>query len=206
MLPRTPCALNYAVVIITQSVAICLCEPLIDASGDKQLIRALAEDNWFGRLAINLLSYSVILIPSALIVFMVKNRLCVQSVSDNYLVKLFVFGKHDTILDNGYHNSGSDFSDSEKLLPITVNDTADGKQLSPKSSSASSSPIRTRRITLLLYCFLGLQISYLSWGLLQEKIMTTEYVIRSEFFAEGLHNRHFTAVAERLAPVPAPEV
>jgi hypothetical protein len=128
-------------------------------------------------------------------------------VSDNYLVKLFVFGKHDTILDNGYHNSGSDFSDSEKLLPITVNDTADGKQLSPKSSSSSSSaPIRTRRITLLLYCFLGLQISYLSWGLLQEKIMTTEYVIRSEFFAEGLHNRHFTAVAERLAPVPAPGI
>jgi hypothetical protein len=51
----------------------------MDASVDKQLIRALAEDNWFTRLAINLLSYSVILIPSALIVFMVKHRLCVQS-------------------------------------------------------------------------------------------------------------------------------
>lgn len=30
----------------------------------------------------------------------------------------------------------------------------------------------TQDALLLLYCFLGLQISYLTWGYLQEKIMT----------------------------------
>jgi hypothetical protein len=64
----------------------------------------------------------------------------------------------------------------QKLLPLTLNETN-------KSFTTS----RTRNIYLLVYCFLGLQISYLSWGLLQEKIMTTEYQIENHFF--GSHKQ-----------------
>ncbi len=64
----------------------------------------------------------------------------------------------------------------QKLLPLSLNET--------KQSFMTS---RTRNIYLLVYCFLGLQISYLSWGLLQEKIMTTEYQIESHFF--GSHKQ-----------------
>lgn len=46
------------------------------------------------------------------------------------------------------------------------------------SSSYTSTPSNhsqrtfTQDALLLLYCFFGLQISYLTWGYLQEKIMT----------------------------------
>ncbi len=59
----------------------------------------------------------------------------------------------------------------QKLLPLTLNET-----------NKSFMTWRKRKIYLLVYCFLGLQISYLSWGLLQEKIMTTEYQIENHFF------------------------
>ena len=111
------------------------------------------------------------------------------SVNDNFLVKLFVFGKNETIIEYNYHSNGSDLN--EKLLPNSIHD-------SEASSSTTSSWLRTRRVPLLLYCFLGLQISYLSWGLLQEKIMTTEYVIQSEFFTS--HSKHLE-IAQNLVTI-----
>ncbi|CAG2104599.1 unnamed protein product [Medioppia subpectinata] len=162
----------------------------------QQLIQALTEDNWFHRLLINLLSYAVIVIPSALTVYMVRKRLCIHFVADNYFVKLFVFGKNETIVDNNYSDEDlGDLSTNEKLLPTSLRD------IEPKPSTSKSMPtnpwasIRTRRVTLLLYCFLGLQVSYLSWGLLQEKIMTTEYVIQSQFFTEG--HKHLVTISDR---------
>lgn len=47
------------------------------------------------------------------------------------------------------------------------------------ASNASTHVQRTfaQDALLLMYCFLGLQISYLTWGYLQEKIMTQVLVI-----------------------------
>lgn len=45
-------------------------------------------------------------------------------------------------------------------------------------SDVSESGTNVSKLLKLCYCFLGLQISFLAWGLLQEKIMTTEYVLR----------------------------
>lgn len=49
---------------------------------------------------------------------------------------------------------------------------------SQSASSAKSNSNRaiTRECVLLSYCFVGLMGSYLTWGVLQEKIMTREYV------------------------------
>jgi len=71
-------------------------------------------------------------------------------------------------------------------LPLSLNEA--------KDSLMSS---RARNVYMLMYCFLGLQISYLSWGLLQEKIMTTEYEIESNFF--GTHKQF--AIAENLVTI-----
>lgn len=43
------------------------------------------------------------------------------------------------------------------------------------SFSAKSKPTPWQKALTILFCFGGLQVSYLTWGLLQEKIMTQEY-------------------------------
>ncbi|EFN88690.1 Adenosine 3'-phospho 5'-phosphosulfate transporter 1 [Harpegnathos saltator] len=43
------------------------------------------------------------------------------------------------------------------------------------NTSAHTQRTFTQDALLLIYCFFGLQVSYLSWGYLQEKIMTQEY-------------------------------
>ena len=73
-------------------------------------------------------------------------------------MKIFVFGKEaihshiDAEVESGHNSVTSDKDDDKK------DHGYDAKYLFN-----------------LLYCFVGLQISYLIWGLLQEKIMTTEY-------------------------------
>ena len=103
--------------------------------------------------------------------------------SENFFIKLFVFGKSEPNIEFINQNE-SDLN--EKLLPLSISDTNDQKLVNTSWLRRNS----TRRVTLLLYCFIGLQVSYLSWGLLQEKIMTTEYVIQSQFFTIG-HNKQF---------------
>lgn len=43
------------------------------------------------------------------------------------------------------------------------------------AATAAARSASTRDAILMCYCFAGLMISYLTWGLLQEKIMTQEY-------------------------------
>lgn len=103
-------------------------------------------------------------------------------VRENSLIKLLVFGRNDSAIDYNYTSDQSE----QKLLPLSLNEI--------KDSSVSS---RTKKISLLMYCFLGLQISYLSWGLLQEKVMTTHYEIESNFF--GPHKEF--SIAESLVTI-----
>jgi adenosine 3'-phospho 5'-phosphosulfate transporter B2 len=48
--------------------------------------------------------------------------------------------------------------------------------LQTASTSKSVNKALVRECVLLSYCFVGLMGSYLTWGVLQEKIMTREYV------------------------------
>ena len=53
---------------------------------------------------------------------------------------------------------------------------------SKEEARETKSPIyrdKKRKLCLLLLCFVGLHASYLSWGVYQEKIMTTEYLINT---------------------------
>lgn len=49
------------------------------------------------------------------------------------------------------------------------------KKAAGAPQGTDSSPPESSRLRLLLFCFLGLQVSYLTWGYVQEKIMTKQY-------------------------------
>ncbi|KAH9399345.1 hypothetical protein TYRP_018260 [Tyrophagus putrescentiae] len=51
----------------------------------------------------------------------------------------------------------------------------------------------------LLYCFLGLQASYLSWGLMQEKIMTEAYLIEIDFFFNHQHHHYNSTTSDLIS-------
>lgn len=63
------------------------------------------------------------------------------------------------------------------MLPITV------KPNDEKESSNVKIKSRSKQILILMYCFFGLQFSYLTWGILQEKVMTTEYEMSDNYFS-----------------------
>lgn len=93
-----------------------------------------------------------------------------SAVQNSHLVRLFVFGKEA----ESYHD--------EEQHKLVINDGSDLKEVTISSpSSPTNQNYRFRRISLLLYCFVGLQVSYLTWGVLQEKIMTTDYVVEKAF-------------------------
>lgn len=55
----------------------------------------------------------------------------------------------------------------------------DSPPYTPNASTQRTQRTFTQDALLLMYCFFGLQISYLTWGYLQEKIMTqvsSEYI------------------------------
>jgi solute carrier family 35 (adenosine 3'-phospho 5'-phosphosulfate transporter), member B2 len=71
------------------------------------------------------------------------------------------------------------FSERNYLYSIVKSCFADNDKLDPVAQSTQSKKSSNRavakEIILLTYCFVGLMGSYLTWGVLQEKIMTREY-------------------------------
>lgn len=65
-------------------------------------------------------------------------------------------------------------------LPTHV-DTGSTKSTST-TAAASTKRTHLSDLGLIVYCFVGLMVSYLTWGLLQEKIMTQQY---ESFDADG---------------------
>lgn len=104
-----------------------------------------------------------------------------------YPIRVFVFGKE---LHEEWDVEQQDVSDVE-----------DDK--SPGSGSlhrATKKAFGANRVFVFTCCFVGLQVSYLLWGLLQEKIMTTNYTVtptHSETSDPLLKRTSFT-------PLPSP--
>lgn len=69
-------------------------------------------------------------------------------------------------------------------LPLTIEDESSliASEEDLKSNKQQKLRIKnTQNISHLLYCFFGLQISFLTWGILQEKIMTQNYSVHNSF-------------------------
>ncbi|XP_076284476.1 adenosine 3'-phospho 5'-phosphosulfate transporter 1 isoform X2 [Lasioglossum baleicum] len=114
--------------------------------------------NWIVRLCLNLLSYATVLLPGYLIYKYVRHTKYIQRGGKGYLPRLIhscFMGHCETgLLDSSYTSSPSNLNQRTFMQDAL----------------------------LLLYCFFGLQVSYLSWGYLQEKIMTQEYEDANGFY------------------------
>lgn len=111
----------------------------------------VSDGSWILRLCINFAGYSCILIPGFAAFKYVK--------ATEYLERtdLDCFGR--------FVRSCLGEMDPDLLKPIDT---------STPSLTQTRSP--GRKAIQLLYCFVGLQTSYLIWGVLQEKIMTQKYL------------------------------
>lgn len=68
---------------------------------------------------------------------------------------------------------------------------------SKKSTEESSSQTTRKQAALLTFCFFGLQGSYLTWGLLQERIMTYKYE-EKDGTSENFKNSQFLVFMNRI--------
>ncbi|XP_066587155.1 adenosine 3'-phospho 5'-phosphosulfate transporter 1 isoform X2 [Prorops nasuta] len=109
--------------------------------------------SWIVRLLLNVLGYATILLPGCLIYKYVRCSKYIYGKGNSFVSKLIrsCFVGH---CENGLLDSSSFVTTTSVHMQRTF----------------------TQDVILLLHCFLGLQISYLTWGYLQEKIMTQEYM------------------------------
>lgn len=104
-------------------------------------------DNWIFRLLLNLLGYATIFVPGYIIYQYVKKSKYLERSGSSVL---------SGIIKSCFANV-----ETEKI-------TECGSQLQQPKSTLHEGAI-------LLFCFLGLQGTYLTWGVLQEKVMTQVY-------------------------------
>ncbi|XP_037072061.1 adenosine 3'-phospho 5'-phosphosulfate transporter 1-like [Pollicipes pollicipes] len=123
-------------------------------SAPPELDWASLHDSWIGRLAFNLIGYCTIIVPGYLLIKYFK--------SGDYEQRAGERGCLDAAVRSCVHGSDGAFG----ALPTTDPSTAGG---GPRERS----PLR--QALVLMFCVAGLLGSYLSWGVLQEKIMTKEY-------------------------------
>lgn len=118
---------------------------------DHQIFK-VSSYNWIVRLCLNILSYATVLLPGCLIYKYVRHSKYVQRGGKGCIPRLV----HSCFV--GHCETG--LLDSAPYTP---------------TNSGHNLRTFTQDALLLTYCFLGLQVSYLTWGYLQEKIMTQEY-------------------------------
>lgn len=115
---------------------------------------------WVVRLIINLLGYATIFVPGYLIIRHLRRTRYNESAGPGFfpnLAVLCVFGREQHASSNAEEGNAG----------------GKGASSSPSSPGADE-PFATRALRLII-CVIGLQVSYLTWGVLQERIMTIEY-------------------------------
>lgn len=127
---------------------------------------------WVERLLLNLISYCWVLGPMALIVLATRYRLWPTSIQSSALIQRFVYGSIQA-----QSNSQDELKSSKERLLIDESQAVKGKHLDNRVENS---------ILDFIWCFVGLQMSYLVWGLLQEKIMTTEYPVTNGLTSTAL--------------------
>ncbi|RUS89657.1 hypothetical protein EGW08_002578 [Elysia chlorotica] len=124
--------------------------------------RKLADDDWkefwVFKLALNLLGYATIFVPGYLIISHLRRNRYNESAGPGFfpnLAVLCVFGR-------------------EQHASASAEEGSVGGKGTSSATPAPEEPFSTRALRLII-CVIGLQVSYLTWGVLQERIMTIEY-------------------------------
>ncbi|XP_033166029.1 adenosine 3'-phospho 5'-phosphosulfate transporter 1 [Drosophila mauritiana] len=124
-----------------------------------QLVESQSSDYaWFLKLLVNCFGYSCVFVPGFLIYKYVGRINYLERGNKTFLhkaINMCITG------NSGYDQLDAGSSTADKDRP-----------------AASTAPKRTssQEAVQLLWCFGGLMISYLTWGVLQEKIMTQNYL------------------------------
>ncbi|KAM6905869.1 adenosine 3'-phospho 5'-phosphosulfate transporter 1 [Lycodopsis pacificus] len=108
-------------------------------------------DVWILRFLVNVLGYSTIIIPGYFLISYFKRTNYLETGNGFCfpLIKTCVFG-------------------SEAKTGLL-----DDVSLAPRNEGESGSSVR--QVVKLIFCAAGLQVSYLTWGVLQERVMTRSY-------------------------------
>ncbi|XP_050715601.1 adenosine 3'-phospho 5'-phosphosulfate transporter 1-like isoform X2 [Eriocheir sinensis] len=108
-------------------------------------------ESWIASLILNLLCYATVFVPGYLLIRYFKKSKYIERAGSGLFSRVVtscVFG--------------------QSYDKLATTDPAHSRPTPPEKSFSS-------KCLQLSFCFLGLQVSYLTWGVLQEKIMTKEY-------------------------------
>ncbi|KAM9234491.1 adenosine 3'-phospho 5'-phosphosulfate transporter 1 isoform 1-T1 [Dugong dugon] len=127
---------------------------------------------WFFRFLVNAAGYASFMVPGYLLVqyFKRKNYLETGRGLCFPLVKACVFGNEPK--------------------------ASDESPLAPRTESAETTP--TWQALKLLFCATGLQVSYLTWGVLQERVMTRSYGATATTPGERFTDSQFLVLMNRV--------
>ncbi|XP_020784992.2 LOW QUALITY PROTEIN: adenosine 3'-phospho 5'-phosphosulfate transporter 1 [Boleophthalmus pectinirostris] len=135
---------------IWPALVLLLLPPGVESQAEASFLNTWQEF-WLFRFLVNVLGYSTIIIPGYLLIryFKRSNYLDTGSGLCFPVIKACVFGNEAkaSLIDDGSVSSRND----------------------PDSGSS------VKQIIKLLVCAAGLQVSYLTWGVLQERVMTRSY-------------------------------
>ncbi|XP_063990883.1 adenosine 3'-phospho 5'-phosphosulfate transporter 1 [Diachasmimorpha longicaudata] len=144
-------------------------------SSQSDILKPSVSYSWIIRLALNVLGYGTVLLPGYLVYKYICFSKYLQRGGSGFLVKLirkcFVGSGESGLLDSpSYTAQATGLRDSHTFSQDAI---------------------------LLIYCFFGLQFSYLTWGYLQEKIMTQEYV-NTAGEKQHFHDSQFLVFVNRI--------
>ena len=131
--------------------------------------------HWVYQFLHNLFAYLMVMFPGVIIVYAVKSKSCPPRIANLSWIRIFVFGKELVSQQDVEEPSDSSSDEETDNKRNKTNGTVVGLESQSSTLLSSKRCWHMRDVITLLYCFLGLQVSFLVWGLLQEKIMTTEY-------------------------------
>jgi len=159
-------------------LTVLLCLPMaLMAEEASAAVQGEWTDFWVTRLALNLMGYASIFVPGYILIRYLRNikynEIAGPGCMQNFIV-LCVFGKDSpkpSVEEGGVKSSSSTLEKEETF---------------------------SKRATKLLFCVAGLQVSYLTWGILQERIMTIEYGGIGEAQGEYFKNSQFLVFVNRI--------
>lgn len=136
-------------------------------------------DIWIIRLTFNIMGYATVFIPGALLIRYLKqiryNETAGPGCLRNFLVLCF-FG-HEKDASSLVEEGGGPALSAQKKM--------------------EEEPL-SKRAMVLFICFFGLQTSYLTWGVLQERIMTHQYGKTDKEAGEYFKNSQFLVFINRI--------
>lgn len=118
------------------------------------------QENWFGNFLLNICAYGVIILPAALFIHYFKNSQSLQQRSG----PLFSFFRFCIL--------GNSIDELELVEEGKVQEEKEENSSSPTPKGYGSILWSSFK---LCSCIIGLQIAYLTWGVLQERVMTRSY-------------------------------